>query len=247
MKKLFTLMLMSICMVLTANAEDTYVVAGSSILLGSNWNGTDTDNQMTSTDGQTYTLVKEGVTLEANINYEYKIVKNGSEWYPAQNQKVTVDATGIYTITFTYNVNEGMPTASAIKTGDAETTKHIYGLIGWRGDWDNDIAMTESPEGTWTAEITGVAAGDYSFKVRADRDWSINYPSNNYTLTVAEDNTTVTIVFVESTKDITVSQTVPTAIDRVNAEAGNAPAYNLAGVKASKGLVIKNNKKYILR
>ena len=107
--------------------------------------------------------------------------------------------------------------------------------------------MTEDPEGTWTAVITGVAANDYSFKVRADGNWSINYPSNNYNLTVDEDNTTVTIVFVESTKEITVTQTVATAIDRVNAEIENAPAYNLAGMKAKKGLVIKNNKKYILR
>ena len=241
-------MLMSICMVLTANAEDTYVVAGSSILLGSNWNGTDTNNQMTSTDGLTYTLVKEGVKLEANINYEYKIVKNGSEWYPAKNQIVAVEKTGIYTITFTYNVNDGMPTVSTTKTGDAEATKHTYTVIGsFVDDWKTDFDMTEAPEGTWTVEITGLAAGNYEFKVRADKGWDISYPSGNYKYTVAEDNTTLTIVFVESTQEITVTQTVPTAIDRVNAEAENAPAYNLAGMKANKGLVIKNNKKYILR
>ena len=241
-------MLMSICMVLTPNAEQTSVVQGSSIFLGSNWNGTDTNNQMTSTDGQTYTLVKEGVKLDANINYEYKIVKNGSEWYPAKNQIVAVKKTGIYTITFTYNVNDGMPTVSTTKTGDAEATKHTYTVIGsFVDDWKTDFDMTESPEGTWTVEITGLAAGNYEFKVRADKGWDISYPSGNYKYTVAEDNTTLTIVFVESTQEITVTQTVPTAIDRVNAEAENAPAYNLAGVKASKGLVIKNNKKYILR
>lgn len=247
MKKLFTLLVMSIFTVLAANAQDTYVVAGVESMMGSNWDGKDANNQMTTTDSATYTLVKEGVKLEAGINYEYKIVKNGSEWFPSDNQKVSVEKTGIYTITFTYVVGESAPTASTTKTGDAEATKHTYGLIGWGGDWNNDIAMTEDPEGTWTAEITGVISGSYEFKVRADGNWSINYPSNNYNLTVDEDNTTVTIVFVESTKEITVTQTVATAIDRVNAEIDNAPAYNLAGMKAKKGLVIKNNKKYILR
>ena len=249
MKKLFTLLVMSICMVLTANAEDTYVVAGVEVMMGSNWNGADANNQMTSTDGLTYTLVKEGVKLEANINYEYKIVKNGSEWYPAKNQIVAVEKTGIYTITFTYNVNDGMPTVSTTKTGDAEATKHTYTVIGsFVDDWKTDFDMTESPEGTWTAIITGVAAGDYMFKVRADKDWNISYPSENYSYTVDKDNTTLTIVYVEDPQKITVTQkAVPTSIDRVNADIENAPAYNLAGMKANKGLVIKNNKKYILR
>ena len=88
MKKLFTLMLMSICMVLTANAQDTYVVAGMESMMGSHWDAKDANNQMTTTDNATYTLVKEGVKLEAGINYEYKIVKNGSEWFPIDNQKI---------------------------------------------------------------------------------------------------------------------------------------------------------------
>lgn len=79
MKKLFTLLVMSIFTVLAANAQDTYVVAGVESMMGSNWDGKDANNQMTTTDSATYTLVKEGVKLEAGINYEYKIVKNGSE------------------------------------------------------------------------------------------------------------------------------------------------------------------------
>lgn len=248
MKKLFTFLVMSIFTVLAANAQDTYVVAGMESMMGSHWDAKDANNQMTTTDNTTYTLVKEGVKLEAGINYEYKIVKNGSEWFPKDNQKVSVGKTGIYTITFTYVVGESAPTVSTTKTGDAEATKHTYGVCGWGGDWNNDIAMTENAEGTWTAVITGVAANDYSFKVRADGAWNISYPSSDYLLTVDKDNTTVTIVFVESTKEVTVTQTVvPTAINRVNAEIENAPAYNLAGMKAKKGLVIKNNKKYILR
>ena len=251
MKKLFTLMLMSICMVLTANAEDTYVVAGVEVMMGSNWNGADANNQMTSTDGLTYTLVKENLKLETGVDYGFKVVKNGATWIPnGDNIIIEVDETGIYTVTFTYVVGESAPTATAKKTGSAEATKHTYGIIGWENDWKNDITMTESPDGTWTAVITGVAAGTYEFKVRADGQWNIEYPQgqgNNKSVTVDKDNTTVTIVYVEDPQGITVTQTVPTAIDRVNADIENAPAYNLAGMKANKGLVIKNNKKYILR
>ena len=251
MKKLFTLMLMSICMVLTANAEDTYVVAGVDGL-GLDWSGTNEDLLMTTTNNTTYTFTKENLKLESGVEYKYKVVKNGSTWIPdgmGTDIILTVGETAIYSVTFTYVVGESAPTAIATKTGNAEATKHTYTVYGnfEGGESWKDFNMTESPEGTWTAEIIGVAAGDYKFKVRADGKWTISYPSNDYQLTVKEDNTTVTIVFVESTNDITVTQTVPTSIDRVNADIENAPAYNLAGMKANKGLVIKNNKKYILR
>ena len=251
MKKLFTLLVMSICMVLTANAEDTYVVAGVDGL-GLDWSGTNEDLLMTTTNNTTYTFTKENLKLESGVEYKYKVVKNGSTWIPdgmGTDIILTVGETAIYSVTFTYVVGESAPTAIATKTGNAEATKHTYTVIGsFIDDWKTDFDMTESPEGTWTVEITGLAAGNYEFKVRADKGWDISYPSgNNYKYTVDKDNSTVTIVFVESTKEITVTQTVPTAIDRVNADIENAPAYNLAGVKANKGFVIKNNKKYILR
>ena len=240
---------MTIKLVLVEEMDDKYYVAGFDAL-GLNWE-TYTNDIMTSTDNTTYTLVKENLTLEKDVEYGFKVVKNGSTWIPnGNNINIKVDETGIYTVTFTYVVGNTAPTATATKTGNAEATKHTYGIIGWGNDWENDITMTESPDGTWTAVITGVDAGTYEFKVRADGQWNIEYPKgqgNNETVTVAKDNTTVTIVYVEDPQGITVTQTVPTAIDRVNAEADNAPAYNLAGMKANKGFVIKNNKKYILR
>lgn len=248
MKKLFTFIMLSIFTVLTANAQDTYVVAGVSSMMGSHWVGTDEANQMTSDDGVNYTLVKEGVTLEAGIGYEYKIVKNGNGWFPNDNQKVTVSETGIYTITFKYTVGDALPTATTQKTGNAEATKHTYGVVGTLvGSWDVDVEMTESPEGTWTAVIKDVAAGEYYFKIRADKDWTIAYPATNKVVTVAEDNTTVTIVFTESNKDIQVTQTVSTGINSLRAADASVKGYNLGGVKANKGLVIKNQKKYVVK
>lgn len=248
MKKLFTFIMLSIFTVLTANAQDTYVVAGVSSMMGSHWNGTDEANQMTSDDGVNYTLVKEGVKLEAGIGYDYKIVKNSDGWFPNYNQKVTVSETGIYTITFKYTVGDALPTATTQKTGNAEATKHTYGVVGTLvGSWEVDVEMTESPEGTWTAVIKDVAAGEYKFKVRADKDWSIAYPSTDKVVTVAEDNTTVTIVFTESDNDIKVTQAVSTGINSLRAADASVKGYNLGGVKANKGLVIKNQKKYVVK
>ena len=240
MKKLFTLLVMSICMVLTANAQDnhTYGVCG----WGGDWNN---DIAMTESPEGTWTAEITGV---AAGTYSFKVRADG-KWdiaYPGQDYVYNVNANNS-TVTIVFYESTGNIEVSQTSDEAPVEIKHTYGVCGWDGDWNNDIAMTESPEGTWTAKITDVAAGKYSFKVRADGSWTINYPSNDYILTVDEDNSTVIIVFVESTKEITITQTVSTAIDRVNAEAENAPAYNLAGVKAKKGLVIKNNKKYILR
>lgn len=240
MKKLFTLMLMSICMVLTANAQDnhTYGVCG----WGGDWNN---DIAMTESPEGTWTAEITGV---AAGTYSFKVRADG-KWdiaYPRQDYVYNVNANNS-TVTIVFYESTGNIEVSQTSDEAPVEIKHTYGVCGWGGDWDNDITMTESPEGTWTAKITDVAAGKYSFKVRADGSWTINYPSNDYILTVDEDNSTVTIVFVESTKEITITQTVSTAIDRVNADIENAPVYNLAGMKANKGLVIKNNKKYILR
>ena len=243
---------MTIKLVLVEEAADKYYVAGVDAL-GLDWTGKNEDLLMTTTDKTTYTFTKENLTLESGIEYGFKVVKNGSTWIPGgDNITIKVTETGKYTVTFTYVVGKSAPTATATKTGNAEATKHTYTVYGnFEGEesW-KDFNMTESPEGTWTAVITGVAAGTYKFKVRADEEWNIEYPKgqgNNETVTVAKDNTTVTIVYVENPQGITVTQTVPTAIDRVNADIENAPAYNLAGMKANKGFVIKNNKKYILR
>ena len=239
MKKLFTLMLMSICMVLTANAQDkhTYGVCG----WGDDWNN---DIAMTESPEGTWTAEITGV---AAGTYSFKVRADGA-WtfaYPKENYVCTVNANNS-TVTIVFNESTEEIVVSQTSDEAPVEIEHTYGVCGSFNNW-TDSEMTEAPKGTWTAVITGVAAGEQKFKVRADNKWTISYPSSDYVLTVAEDNTTLTIVFVENTQEITVTQTVPTSIDRVNADIENAPAYNLAGMKANKGLVIKNNKKYILR
>ena len=87
---------------LSVQAQDTYVVAGTEDLLGVNWDGSAEANKMTtSDDGVTYVLTKTGVKLRKNSGYDYKIVKNGSEWIGdsnGNNLTYTPDADGEYTV-----------------------------------------------------------------------------------------------------------------------------------------------------
>ena len=87
MKKIFTLLMM-FCAALGMQAQDKYVVAGASTLLGENWNADTEINVMTTADnGATYTLEKQGVKLQKGNNYEFKVVKVEGEgnktWYGA--------------------------------------------------------------------------------------------------------------------------------------------------------------------
>ena len=165
---------------------DEWTIAGSEAILGSSWDTNDTNNNMTSEDGITYTLVKENCTLEAGTTYIYKVVKNhdwANENYGAngelggKNVELTVDATGIYTVTFTFvNDDSHALSAVAVKTGDAGPVTHTYGIVGdLTGGWENDAQMTQSADdaNVYTLTIEGfeAEAKTYSYKLRADGKW----------------------------------------------------------------------------
>ncbi len=63
-----------------------------------------------------------------------------------------------------------------LNTSDEEKRAFtIIGSIASLGtNWDSDIAMTESPTGTWTSEAITLAAGD-EFKVRQGKAWDVAY------------------------------------------------------------------------
>ena len=186
----------------------TWTVAGGSNLMGSNWDTTDTTNDMTSTDGVTYTLVKEGVVLEKGVTYEYKVAKDHAwtEAYPADNATLTVDETAEFTVTFTFNAVSQEVSATTVKTGEAEIGEKTYSVIGTiNGNWDNDTDMTLNEENQkYTAEFENVAAGKYEFKVRVNHDWAENYGTdgNNYVIEVEQDGSYVLVVFDPETKGI---------------------------------------------
>ena len=85
-----------------------FTVAGSSAILGSEWDVNDTSNDMTYSSGTTYTLTKSNVSLTKGETYQCKVVINHSwdESYPPQNLEFTVDATGHYDITFSFDASK---------------------------------------------------------------------------------------------------------------------------------------------
>ena len=195
-------------------AADTWTVAGTLPLVDKSWDPSDATADMTSTDGVTYTYVKEDITLEKGTEYKFKVVKNYAwdEAYPASDYIVTVTETAKYKATITFNATTKEVNCVTEKTGSAGTVEHTYGVVGTLvGSWDNDVDMTKGEDGLFKAVIESVAKGNYEFKVRADKGWDISYPSSNYKLEVAEDNSTVTVTFNEETKEVKATVAAGTA------------------------------------
>ncbi|MGN1131213.1 MAG: DUF4573 domain-containing protein, partial [Ruminococcus sp.] len=89
---------------------------------------------------------------------------------------------------------------------------YVAGNAGLCGeDWNpkgEAAVMTDNGDGTYTKVFTGIAAGTYNFKITDgtwDNSWGDEGGKNNIKITVAEDNTDVTITFDLNTKLTTVS------------------------------------------
>lgn len=195
-----------------APANDVWTVAGVTSLVGVEWDPTAAANDMNTTDGVTYTLVKEGVVLEKGIGYEFKVAKDHAwtESYGAEggNAKLTVEETGTYTVTFTFNADTKEITTAAEKTGEAEIGEKTYSVIGTiNGSWDTDTDMEKGADGVYTAVFENVAAGEYKFKVRVNHDWGENYGNGddgdgNTVINVENDGSTVTVTFNPENKEL---------------------------------------------
>jgi len=237
-----------------APAAETQVwtLVGAGPLCGSTWDLADESNLLTTTDGVNYTVVKQDVVLEKGTPYDYKVAKDKA-WdtsVPQQgNQTLTVDETGKYKVTFTLNVETGVLTAEAVKTGDAEVAEKGYSVIGnFKGDtnWTIDYDMVKGDDGLYTVVIEGVDAGNYEFKVRVNHDWSEAYPNSNYQITVDANGSAVTVTFNAEAKEVTAVAST-TKVNAVKAEKAGVK-YNLAGRKVNaeyKGIVIENGRKVL--
>ena len=182
---------------------DVWTIAGGSNLMGSNWDTTDTTNDMKTTDGVEYKLVKEGVVLEQGVTYEFKAAKDHAwtEAYPSENATLSVAETATYTVTFIFNAELNDVTVTVEKTGEAEIGEKTYSVIGTiNGSWDTDTDMEKGADGIYTAVFENVAAGEYKFKVRVNHDWGENYGNGddgdgNTVINVENDGSTVTVTF----------------------------------------------------
>ena len=193
---------------------DTWTVAGTLPLTDKEWDPTDTNADMLPNgNGEgVSSYERNDIVLEKGTNYEFKVCKNHSwdEAYPSNNYVITVQETAKYHVKIFFNTTTHEISYEINKTGEAGTVEHTYSVIGTLvGGWENDVDMTKGEDGLYKAEIENVAAGPYEFKVRADKAWSIAYPSTNYTLTVEKDGSNVTVTFNEETKEVKAIVSMP--------------------------------------
>lgn len=194
--------------------EDTWTVAGTQPLTDKTWDPTDPNGDMLPNgNGKgVSSYERNNIVLEKGTNYEFKVCKNHSwdEAYPEQNYIIKVDETAKYHVKIFFNTTTHEITYEINKTGEAGPVEHTYSVVGTLvGGWENDVDMTKGENGLFKAEIENVAAGAYEFKVRADKAWSISYPSSNYTLTVEKDGSNVTVTFNEETKEVKAEVSMP--------------------------------------
>ena len=215
MKKIFTLIALTLGLATTAVAQDTWTVAGTSAALNgtADWDPTNTENDMTLQGDGTYQLVVTNCTLESTATYQFKVCKNHA-WttaYPSSNKTFNVSETAVYTVTYTFAPdNNNEVSVATAKTGNAGEITHTYTVCGVAAlcgsDWnpaDETNDMTLQADGSYQLVKTGVALAvetNYEYKVAQDHAWGQSWPSSNAILTVDETASyDVTFSFVPST------------------------------------------------
>ena len=224
--------------------EHTYSVIGD--FKGDNWN---IDYDMEKGNDGLYKVEIKDVAIGT---YQFK-VRVDHDWgisYPASNYELKVEQDNS-TVTVTFNESNGEVKATV--NGESPVVTHTYSVIGtFKGDnWAIDYDMEKGTDGLYKVEIKDVDAGRYEFKVRADHDWNINYPSDNVIVAVEQNGSTVTVTFNEEDKAVKYIVTAPTGISTAKVvDLNNAQRYNTAGQKVSKdykGIVIVNGKKFVVK
>ena len=218
MKRIFTFMMLLMASTAISLAQDTWTVAGTAAALNGtkDWDEKSTLNDMSSTDGTTYTLTVEGCTLEKGVTYQYKVVKNHnwSECYPGSNKTFKVDETGVYTVEYSFNATSHDMSETVTRTGNAGEVTHTYSVAGspatvFGADWAETSTATDMQLGTdgkywWKAEGVTLAAGSkVEFKVVVDHSWGQAYPAANKVVAIEEAGTyDLTFTFIVETKEV---------------------------------------------
>ena len=183
MKK-FLLLLVALVATSAAWAQDTYVVAGVSALCGSNWDATDTNNQMTLQNDGTYVKTYANVAVGS---YQFKIVKNGSEWIgdkSSQNVQFAVNTACDVNIYFNPSNNDITVAGNGVVEKQFEVNK-VVAVGNGSGNWLNGVnwdptsdtnKMTQVGDLVYEISYNDVpVGGDYLVKFAVNGDWADNF------------------------------------------------------------------------
>ena len=185
MKKILLMLVALIATSFSAMAEDIYIVAGSEELCGTVWDGTDHNNKMTDNGDGTYS--KTFTNVAAKNGYQFKVVKNGVEWYGDEaDNNITFNVTTACDVTITFNATTFKSTVTG--TGVQAYVFNVEKVIAvgnGAGAWLNDAAwdpnadvnkMTEVADKVYEIAFDNVPVDEgYMVKFVTNGSWADNF------------------------------------------------------------------------
>ena len=215
--------------------EATWTVAGApASIFGTEWDPSNTANDMVKQEDGTYKWEKTDLTLAAS-NIQFKVAKNNSwgEAYPADNYNLAIAEAGIYTITITFNPATQEVVGTATKTGSAVVIPTIA-IAGDMNGWNTTANEFVVADDELTASLTlSLEAKNYGFKIIVAGGWTsegttVTRENNTVVFTGANgDNSTLvadvageyTFTWTYATSTLVVTYPVASSVDNVQVDA----------------------------
>ena len=178
MKKILLMLVALIATSFSAMAEDIYIVAGSEELCGTVWDGTDHNNKMTDNGDGTYS--KTFTNVAAKNGYQFKVVKNGVEWYGDEaDNNITFNVTTACDVTITFNATtfKSTVTGSGVQAYVFNVEK-VIAVGNGAGAWLNDAAWDPNADAN---KMTQVADKVYEItfdNVPVDEGYMVKFVTN---------------------------------------------------------------------
>ena len=185
MKKILLMLVALIATSFSAMAEDIYIVAGSGDLCGTSWDGTDLNNKMTDNGDGTYS--KTFTNVAAKNGYQFKVVKNGVEWYGDEaDNNITFNVTTACDVTITFNATtfKSTVTGTGVQAYVFNVEKVVAvgnGVGAWLNDaaWDPNAdvnKMTEVADKVYEIAFDNVPVDEgYMVKFVTNGSWADNF------------------------------------------------------------------------
>ena len=185
MKKILLMLVALIATSFSAMAEDVYIVAGSEELCGTVWDGTDHNNKMTDNGDGTYS--KTFTNVAAKNGYQFKVVKNGVEWYGDEaDNNITFNVTTACDVTITFNTTtfKSTVTGTGVQAYVFNVEKVVAvgnGVGAWLNgaNWDPNAdanKMTQVADKVYEIAFDNVPVDEgYMVKFVTNGSWADNF------------------------------------------------------------------------
>ena len=185
MKKILLMLVALIATSFSAMAEDIYIVAGSEELCGTVWDGTDHNNKMTDNGDGTYS--KTFTNVAAKNGYQFKVVKNGVEWYGDEaDNNITFNVTTACDVTITFNATtfKSTVTGTGVQAYVFNVEKVVAvgnGVGAWLNgaNWDPNAdanKMTQVADKVYEITFDNVPVDEgYMVKFVTNGSWADNF------------------------------------------------------------------------